>query len=71
MPGSVSGFVCPAQATRMHQIMGIDFENYIFFSASEGAHQTPPVPTDAKALSVLNLSTPAIPLFLKIVDPPM
>ena len=41
--------------------MQIDFENYIFFSASEGAHppQTPPVPTDVEGLSGLNLGAPS------------
>ena len=50
-------FVCTPQAERMHQIVRTDFQNYIFFSASEMgiSPSVTPVPTGAKVLSVLNL----------------
>ena len=50
------------QAKWMHQIVQINFENYKIFSPSEGAYppQTPPVPTGAEVLLVLNWGAPLL-----------
>ena len=56
----VPDYVWAPQAKRMHQIVHIDFENYIFSPLLRGhtPTQTPPVPTGAKVLSEVFFKNP-------------